>query len=290
MSTCYLNGKFIPLDSARVSVLDRGFIFGDGIYEVLPVYAGRPFRLEAHLCRLEQSLVAISIVDPYGRLAWIDLIYELIAANCPAETLSIYLQVTRGVAPRNHAAPLTSIPTVFMMVSELTTGLVPAQVAAIVLEDLRWQRCDIKAISLLPNVMARTAASLAGVYEAILVRDGWVTEGAASNVFIVSRGRIKTPPKSSFILSGITRDTIVEALADTTDAVQEVEISQTELLASEEVWLTSSTRDIVSVTRLDSRPVGTGEIGVVYRRVCAAYARFKVAELANTKTPLYSSS
>lgn len=282
MSICYLNGEFLPLADAQVSVLDRGFIFGDGIYEVVPAFDGRPFRLEAHLDRLAQSLEATAIANPHPRAAWTALIYELIAANPPAGGLSIYVQVTRGVAARNHAAPPAGIPTVFAMASPFATGIDPAPVAAIVLTDNRWQHCDIKAISLLPNVMARTAATIAGVYEAILVRDGFLTEGAASNVFVVLDGRIKTPPKSGAILPGITRDAVVEVLAGSAAAVVEVQVSRAELLAADEIWLTSSTRDIVPVTTLDGQSVGTGVVGAVYRRVNAEYAQFKARELAKT--------
>lgn len=288
MSICYLNGEFLPLDGARISVLDRGFIFGDGIYEVIPVFDGRPFRLEAHLNRLAQSLDATAIANPQPRASWTALIYELIAAHPPADGLSIYVQVTRGVAARNHAAPNDGVPTVFGMATPFANGADSAPVAATVLADNRWQRCDIKATSLLPNVMARTAATIAGVFEAILIRDGFLTEGAASNVFVVHDGRIKTPPKSTYILAGITRDVVIEALAGSATAAIEAEVSRAQLLAADEIWLTSSTRDIVPVTHLDGKPVGAGVIGPVYRRAMTAYAKFKARELANTASAFRS--
>ena len=281
MSICYLNGTYLPVAEARVPVLDRGFIFGDGVYEVIPVFSARPFRLTAHLARLAQSLAAVGIQAPMTAPAWITLIYGLIARN-PQPDLSLYIQVTRGVAPRNHAAPDVSTPTVFAMASPLATNADPTPVQVISLVDIRWQRCDIKAISLLPNVMARSAATAAGAYEAVLFRDGWLTEGAASNVFVINDAQIRTPPQSKYILPGITRDTLIEALADGPDTVQEVAITREEVVRASEIWLTSSTRDLVPVSHLDGRPVGTGVSGPTFRRVCEAYARFKAAELEKT--------
>lgn len=279
VTLCYLNGAFLPLGEARVSVLDRGFIFGDGIYEVIPVFGRRPFRLVAHLERLARSLRAIALADPLTRDEWLAIFHTLVSRSAGAD-LSIYLQITRGVAPRNHAAPADCAPTVFVMVTPLAVSHDTQPVRAVALPDLRWQRCDIKAISLLPNVMARTTAVAAGAYEAVLFRDGMLTEGAASNVFVVSNGRIRTPPHSPFILPGITRDTLVEALAGTPDAVEETAISRAEVLAADELWLTSSTRDLVPVSHLDAHRIGPTAPGAVFSRVLAAYGRFKSAELA----------
>lgn len=284
MSICYLNGTYLPVAEARVPVLDRGFIFGDGVYEVIPVFGARPFRLTAHLARLAQSLAAVAIQAPMTAPAWTTLVYGLIARN-PQPDLSLYIQVTRGVAPRNHAAPDVSTPTVFAMASPLATNADPTPVQVISLVDIRWQRCDIKAISLLSNVMARSAAVAAGAYEAVLFRDGWLTEGAASNVFVINDGQIRTPPHSKFILPGITRDTLIEALADGPDTVQEVAITREEVVQAHEIWLTSSTRDLVPVSHLDGRPVGAGVSGPTFRRVCEVYARFKEAELAKIPAP-----
>jgi D-alanine transaminase len=281
MSVCYLNGVFLPLAEAQIPVLDRGFIFGDGVYEVIPVFGGRPFRLAAHLARLLQSLAAIAIPPPLDFTEWTALLGELILRN-PQPNLSLYIQVTRGVAPRNHAAP-NSTPTVFAMASPLATSVDQVTVQVISMVDIRWQRCDIKAISLLPNVLARTAAVSAGAYEAVLFREDFLTEGAASNVFVISNNQIKTPPHSGHILPGITRDTVVEALANSPDAVQEVAISRAEVLQASEIWLTSSTRDLVPVSHLDGRLVGEGAPGPVFRRISALYERFKSAELAATR-------
>jgi len=276
---CYLNGEFLPLEEARVPVLDRGFIFGDGVYEVIPVFGGRPFRLAPHLSRLARSLEATGIRDPLNPEAWSKLIMTLIERN-PFRDLSVYLQITRGVAPRNHAAPKDCQPTLFAMVSPTPAQTEVQPVAVATMADVRWQRCDIKAIALLPNVMARTAAVAAGAYEAVMFRDDLLTEGASSNVFVVVDGVIRTPPHSGHILPGITRDTLVEALAGTADAVQETPITRAEVMTADEIWITSSTRDLVPVETLDGQPVGQGAPGPVYRRVVQRYEAFKQRELA----------
>lgn len=278
VSICYLNGDYLPLAEARVSVLDRGFIFGDGIYEVIPVFGGRAFRFPEHLRRLARSLEAIGIEVALGVEEWSDLVTELLARNGLSDA-SVYMQITRGVAPRNHAAPENCQPTLFAMASPLVLPAEIMPVAAISLPDLRWQRCDIKAISLLPNVMARTAAVDAGAYEALLFRENLLTEGAASNVFVVKDGRIMTPPHSPYILPGITRDALVEALSGSADAVQEMSIPRAVVESADELWLSSSTRDIVPVTLLDGKPVGDGTPGPIYRRVMARYLEFKAASL-----------
>lgn len=281
MSICYLNGAFEALAEARVSVLDRGFIFGDGIYEVIPVFARRPFRLAQHLRRLDRSLGAIGLNPPLSESAWHAMIDQLVGRN-QFDDCAIYIQITRGVAPRNHAVPAAVTPTVFAMVSSMTPSAEPPPVAVITLDDFRWQRCDIKAISLLPNVMARTAATVAGAYEAVLVRDGFLTEGAASNVLVVSGGQIKTPPHSPHILPGITRDALVEALREGPDAIGETAITRAELLGADEIWLTSSTRDLVPVAALDGRALVAP--GPVFKRVNRLYAEFKAAELQGVAT------
>ncbi len=282
MSICYLNGAFLPLAEAQIPVLDRGFIFGDGIYEVIPVFERQPFRLAAHLARLAQSLAAVSIRVPLTAPAWTALLAELILRNSEPD-LSLYIQITRGVAPRNHAAPQDSTPTVFVMASPLAAQADPMPVQVISMVDIRWQRCDIKATSLLPNVLARSAAAAAGAYEAVLFREDFLTEGAASNVFVISHGQLKTPPHSRYILPGITRDTLVEALTGSSDAVQEVAISRAEVLQASEIWLSSSTRDLVPVSHLDGRLLGGGAPGPVFRRISALYENFKKRELAASR-------
>ncbi|HTF13519.1 MAG TPA: aminotransferase class IV, partial [Burkholderiales bacterium] len=202
----HLNGEFMPIEKATISVLDRGFIFGDGVYEVIPVYSRRPFRLGEHLARLQGSLDAIRLANPHPTSKWIELIGKIIAGN-PWEDQNVYLQVTRGAAKRDHAFPKGIKPTVFLMASELVTPsaeLVEKGAKAIVLPDFRWLRCDIKSTSLLGNCMLRTLAADQGCVEAILVRDGELTEASASNVFIVRNGTVLAPPKSHLILPGIT--------------------------------------------------------------------------------------
>jgi len=279
--TVYLNGEFMPIDQARIPVLDRGFIFGDGVYEVIPVYSRRPFRLAEHFARLNSSLSAVRIDNPYSEARWSGLIDTLIGAH-PWEDQSIYLQVTRGVAPRNHVFPMGLAPTVFMMVDELVTpsaGLVASGGSAIVLADFRWLRCDIKSVSLLGNCLLRTMASEQDAMEAILVRDGYLTEAAASNVFIVRGGTVLTPPKSHLMLPGITYDVVLEILRENDIAHELRPVTEAELRTADEIWCTSSSKEVLAVTTLDGRPVGpapmAGRPGPVFARVHALYQQFK---------------
>ncbi|MEW6039702.1 MAG: D-amino acid aminotransferase [Pseudomonadota bacterium] len=268
----YLNGEFLPLDQARVSVLDRGFLFGDGVYEVIPVYGGRPLRLEEHLRRLDDSLRGIRMTSPLSRAEWAEIIGRLIDG---ADDQSVYLQVTRGAGPaRDHSIPAGARPTVFAMSSPIVP--VPAAGArAITLDDIRWRWCNIKAITLLPNVLLRQEAVDKGCAEAVLVRDGHVTEGTASNVFAVIDGVIVTPPKGPELLPGITRDLVLElAQADGLKA-RELRIGLDEFRGAEEIWITSSTREVLPVVELDGRPVGQGNPGRVWERVSALYQDFK---------------
>ncbi len=272
----YLNGKYLPADEACVPVLDRGFIFGDGVYEVIPVYARRPFRLEPHLQRLENSLQAVRIDNPFDRAGWQDIIDTLIERN-DGEDQSIYLQVTRGIAARDHKFP-SATPTVFVMSNPLVAPAAEKTakgVEAITLEDIRWQYCNIKSIALLPNILLRQQAVEQGAAEAILLRDGKVTEGAASNVFVVVDDTIVTPPKSRCILPGITRDLVVELAHDHGLPCEERDISETELRNASEIWLTSSTKEILPVTHLDGRPVGDGKAGPVWQKINRIYQAFK---------------
>lgn len=272
MSVCYLNGTFQPLASAQVSVLDRGFMFGDGVYEVIPVYSGQPFRLLQHLRRLQESLAAVHLPEPLAPAAWAALLEELIARNGGGD-VSLYLQVTRGPAfPRDHLFPEPPNPTVFAMVTARVRRE-PEPVAVVTLEDIRWRYCNVKSTALLANVLLRQQAREAGAYEAVLLREGWLTEGAASNVFVVAGGRVRTPPRSERILSGITRDVVIEVLKGTALAVEEVEISAGELAAADEIWLTSSTREIVPVVQIDGVNVGPGTPGAAWREALACYRR-----------------
>jgi D-alanine transaminase len=275
MSTAYFKGEFLPLEEIRVSPLDRGYLFGDGVYEVVPVYGGHLFCIEAHLRRLERSLAAIAIDNPYERSAWIGLLQDLVARNGGGDR-SVYFQVTRGEAPRDHAFPEGTVPIVFAMAKSVASGSSPAPVAAVSRQDNRWSRCDIKSIALLPNVLLRQEAVAAGAREAILVREGVVTEGSASNVFVVRDGALFTPPKSPRILAGITRDVVVELAGREGLRCQETEVPETALGAADEIWVTSSTLEISPVIRLNGVPVGKGEPGPVWEQIYESFTRYKL--------------
>ena len=276
-SIVYLNGEFLPLSRARISPLDRGFIFGDGVYEVIPVYARRIFRLDDHLGRLERSLEGIQLANPHSRPQWSEIISELVRRS-PHEDQSVYLQITRGAAKRDHAFPSGVAPTVFLMTGALsvpTPEAVDAGVVATTAADNRWLRCDLKTIALLPNVLLRQQAIDAGAVEAVLLRDGWLTEGAASNIFVVIDGVLLTPPKSHLMLPGITYDVILE-LAGAHGMPCEVRpVTEAELRSAQEVWLTSSTREVLAITRLDGKPVGDGRPGPLFRRMHGLFQQFK---------------
>ncbi|MFA9462119.1 D-amino acid aminotransferase [Thiohalorhabdus methylotrophus] len=280
-SIAYVNGAFLPLGEARVSILDRGFQFADGVYEVIPVYGGRPFRLDAHLRRLERSLNEIRMSPPMDREALGERIRELITRNGGSDCQQVYLQVTRGEAPRNHPFPREVHPTVVMTCSPVPP--VPAEwvqdgVSVITAEDIRWARCDIKSIALLPNVMMRQKAADAGAYEALWVHEGAVQEGAASNVFAVYGGQAVTPPDGPRVLPGITRDVVLELAEERGLPVSTGSIAASDLARAEEIWLTSSTKEVLPVTRLDGEPVGDGRPGPLFRSVLDAY-RARIGEL-----------
>jgi D-alanine transaminase len=273
----FLNGEIVPIDEAKVPVLDRGFIFGDGIYELVPVYSRVPFRLEEHLARLERSLGAVRIKNPYTRAQWRDVIQRLIAAQ-PFEDQGLYFQVTRGVAKRDHAFPQDVEPTVFAMSNPLVSppaALVERGAAARSAEDFRWQRCDIKSISLIGNCLLRQVSADAGEAETILFRDGKLTEASASNVFIVKAGVIQAPPKSKLILPGITYDVVVELASEAGLPLEFRDIGESEARAADEIWVTSSSKEVLAIVLLDGKPVGDGKPGPMFRRVYALYQEFK---------------
>jgi D-alanine transaminase len=273
----HLNGQFLPLEEARVPVLDRGFIFGDGVYEVIPVYSRHPFRLQDHLKRLQHSLDGIRLANPHSDAEWTALVRELIARN-EGEDQYLYLHITRGVAKRDHAFPKDTPPTVFMMSSPLLPpdpALRQNGVAAVTAVDNRWLRCDIKAISLLPNVLLRQQAVDAGTAETVLLRDGFLSEGAASNIFVVKDGVLLAPPKGPLMLPGITYDVVLE-LAAANNIVFHVEpIAESILRSADEIWLTSSTKEILPVTHLDGQAVGGGTPGPLYRKLDQLYQNYK---------------
>ncbi|MDH3901276.1 MAG: D-amino acid aminotransferase [Gammaproteobacteria bacterium] len=278
MTTAYLNGSFLPLDEACVPVMDRGFLFGDGVYEVIPVYGGRLFRLTHHLKRLQNSLDAVRIANPLDRGAWESMLTELVKRNSGSDQV-VYLQVTRGVAPRrDHAFPDETRPTVFAMSStapEPVDSASTQEITAITLPDNRWQHCNIKAITLLPNVLLRQQAIDAGSVEAILLKDGYAIEGAASNVFMVKNGVLITPPNGPALLPGITRDLILELAAANAIPFRESSIPEADLRGADEIWLTSSTREISPVALLDDQPVGDGQPGPVWNTMIGLYQEYK---------------
>jgi len=279
MRMCYLDGHILPLAEARVSVLDRGFIFGDAVYEVVPVTAGQLFAWPEHYARLEQSLAATQIPNPFDAAGWQACLDRLIDANGGGD-LSLYLQVTRGVAERDHAFPPDLVPTVFAMCRPLVMSGELMRVSAVTLPDNRWGRCDIKATSLLANVLLRNDAVRRGAYDAILVRNDWLTEGAASNVFVVHDGEVRTPPQSTLILPGVTRALLLKVTRRVGHAAVESAVHADELASADEIWLTSSSRDLVCVQELDGRPVGDGTHYPVAEIVFAAFQDYRAERLS----------
>lgn len=270
MPIAYLDGRFLPQARACVPITDRAFLFGDGVYEVIPVYAGQPFRLAQHLTRLQRSLDGILLANPLAHKQWLEIVTQLVERN-GGGNLSIYLQVSRGApAARDHAFPEPTVPTTVVGFSQPLKA-VPASyllegAGAVVRNDDRWGHCDIKSTSLLANVLLKQQAVAAGAAEAILLRDDEVTEGSSSNVFVVHDGVAHTPPQSAQVLPGITRDLILE-LADAHELPARFNtVTKAQLYAADEIWITSSTREIVPITALDGKPVGTGRPGPMWRR------------------------
>lgn len=275
--TVYLNGDYMPLAEARISVLDRGFIFGDGVYEYVPVYSRRPFRIEAHLDRLQASLDSIRLPNPLTPAQWHTRIAKLIDAQDFADQ-AVYVQITRGAAPRDAAFPADSIPTVFMMSSPLQTppaALKASGVCAISAPDNRWLRCDIKAVSLLPNVLLRQLSVDAGCAETVLLRDGFLSEGTASSIFVVKDGVVLAPPKSNLLLPGITYDLVLELAAAHAIPHQIRPISEAEVRTADELWMTSSPKEVLAIVRLDGQAVGDGRPGPRAIQMDALYQRYK---------------
>ncbi|OAI53394.1 D-amino acid aminotransferase [Betaproteobacteria bacterium SCGC AG-212-J23] len=273
----FLNGQLLPLDEAKVPVLDRGFIFGDGVYELVPVYSRVAFRLDEHLARLERSLGEAKIRNPYPRARWREIVYQLVDAQS-FEDQGVYFQVTRGVARRDHAFPRDAQPTVFMMANPLVNPAreqVDAGGPAVSAQDNRWLRCDIKSISLIGNVLLRQLSAEAGAAETILFRDGKLTEASASNVFIVKRGVIVSPPKSSLILPGITYDVVTELARGNGMPIEFREIPESEVRGADEIWVTSSSKEVLAIVSLDGRSIGDGKPGPVFRRMYELYQEFK---------------
>jgi D-alanine transaminase len=277
--TIYLNGAFMPIEEAKVSVLDRGFIFGDGVYEVIPVYSRHPFRMTEHLKRLQHSLDGIKLSNPHSDGEWINILNELIKRNTP-EDQYLYMHITRGAAKRDHAFPNPPVPpTVFVLSNPLTTPSAEQLqngINCVTVVDNRWLRCDIKAIALLPNVLLRQAAVEAGCAEAILIRDdAFLTEGAASNIFVVKNGTLLAPPKDNLMLPGITYDVILELAAANGIPHEVRRITKAEVFGADELLLSSSTKEVLAITTLDGKPVGNGKPGAVFARLHMLYQTFK---------------
>lgn len=265
----YLNGKFVPLSGAQVSVLDRGFIYGDGVYELIPVYGREPFRMTPHLKRLQRSLDGIGMANPHTEAQWEALVRDLVART-PYPNQGVYFQVTRGVAKRDHAFPKDVPPTVFMMSNPLATPSreqVEDGVAVVTAEDNRWHRCDLKTISLLGNVLMRQLAADAGAIETVMFRDGFLTEASASNVMIVKGGTIIMPPKDHLILPGVTFDATVEFAQAAGIPLVMRPVPKAEALAADEMWLSSSTKEVLAITTIDGKPFAGGKPGPVFRRM-----------------------
>ncbi len=285
---CYLNGEYGPLCDAKVSVLDRGFIFCDGIYEVVPAYGGRLFRFDEHLARMNRNLAKLRIANPHSREQWLERCRTLLAAlterSGPADQL-VYIQITRGVAPRDHVMPSDVAPTVFMMCSVLkpaTPEQRHAGVACVSARDFRWERGDIKSISLLGNVLARQISADHGATETIMFRDGFLTEAAASNVWVVHEGALLGPPKSEHVLEGIRYELIHELCEEVGIAYNLRPIAEADVVSADELLLSSATKEVLPVTMLDGQPVGHGALrgkpGPVYSRLFEAYQRAKATQ------------
>jgi|TARA_B110000238_G_scaffold81575_1_gene89807 D-alanine transaminase len=280
VSDVFLNGKFIPADEAKVSVLDRGFVFGDGVYEVIPVYDGYCFKLKNHLKRLQNSLDESKIVNPYSEKQWEMLLKKLINLHLGGDQV-LYIQVTRGVAVRDHVFPENTKPTVFVM-SNLMQG-VPEKykkngISAISLKDSRWQKCNIKSTSLLPNCLLKQQAKDAGAEEALLISDGYLTEGSTSNAYAVIGGVIYTAPKSGKILAGITREVVICLAEKAGLRLIEEPVAEFKLTDVDELWTSSSTKEVLPITRLNGVKVGEGVPGPVWQKIDVLYQHAKAEE------------
>jgi len=285
---CYLNGDFLPVSEAKVSVLDRGFIFGDGVYDVVPVYGRRLFRFDEHMARLARSLSRVRIANPFTPEQWLERIRTLVATLAEqqgAQDQVIYVQVTRGVAPRDHVMPEGIAPTVFIMSNPMKA--VPAEqrhqgVACVTARDFRWERGDIKSTSLLGNVLARQISADADAAETIMFRDGYLTEAAASNVWIVHEGALLGAPRSEHVLEGIRYELLRELCEEVGIAYNLRPIPEADVLSADEVMLSSATKEVLPVTRIDGEGVGHGALrgkpGPVYARLYEAYQRAKLLQ------------
>jgi D-alanine transaminase len=281
---CLLNGQLLPLNQAKVSVLDRGFIFGDGVYEVIPVYGRRLFRFDEHMARQARSLDKLRIVNPPSRDEWLRHARALVA-GVPADDQLVYIQITRGVAPRDHVMPVGVTPTVFAMSNPMKPPAPELRhhgVACVTARDFRWERGDIKSVSLLGNVLARQMSADRGALETIMFRDGWLTEASGSNVWVVHEGAVLGAPRSEHVLEGIRYELLRELCEEEGIAYNLRPISEDDVRTADELMLTSASKEVLPVTKLDDHPVGHGALrgkpGPVYARLYEAYQRAKAAQ------------
>jgi len=273
----YLNGKYLPISQAHVSVLDRGFIYGDGVYELVPVYQREPFRLAHHLARLQRSLDGIGMTNPHTNAQWEAIIREVVARQ-PFDDQGVYFQVTRGAAKRDHSFPKGVAPTVFMMSNPLplpSREQVDNGVAVVTADDNRWHRCDLKTISLLGNVLMRQLATDQGAAETVMFRDGFLTEASASNVLVVMGGTIVVPPKDNHILPGITYDATMEFAREAGIPLTVRPVPKAEVLSADELWLSSSTKEVLAITTVDGKPFAGGKPGPIFRRMWDVFQTMK---------------
>ena len=281
----HFNGKLLPLDQISISPLDRGFIFGDGVYEVIPVYAGVPLRAREHFERLQRSMDEIGLANPHSVDEWLRATDELLRHH-PGDQ-AVYIQVTRGAPQkRDHVIPKGLQPTVFMMSNPMTTPsreAIENGVACVTSRDFRWEKCHVKSTSLLGNVLARQISVEAGATETILFRDGFLTEASSSNVFVVKNGIVLAPPRDNLILMGITYDLVQQLAREGSVKLEVRQVPEAEVRSADEIWLSSSTKEVLAVSTLDGKPVGSGKPGPVFKRMHALYQEHK-AQLAKSRT------
>ena len=280
-SLCYLNGQYTPLPDAKISVLDRGFIFGDGVYEVVPVYGGQPFRFAQHMARLDRSLAELRIANPLSHAQWRESALHLVAAYAGSAGLSpqgndqlVYIQVTRGVAPRDHVMTTDVAPTVFVMTSLMKPASAAQRangVACVSAEDFRWEKAHIKSVSLLGAVFARQISADVGAIETVMFRDGFLSEAAASNVWVVKDGKVLGVPKDHLVLEGIRYGLIEELCRAAGRGFELRRISRDEVFGADELLLSSATKEVLPITLLDGRAIGTGQPGQIYATLYAGY-------------------
>ena len=281
LPTVYLNGAFLPIEEAKISPLDRGFIFGDGVYEVIPFYAGRGLRMREHLKRLQRSMDEIEIINPYAIEYWESMITTLIEKNGGVggnNNVGVYIQVTRGVAKRDFPPPMGLTQTVFMMVNSLATPkpeIYTKGVSCVSLDDTRWLKCNIKSVALLGAVLLKHESKQAGGDDAVLFRDGYLTESSASNIAAVKNGVILCPPMDNLILPGITYELMIELARKNKLPLQIRRVSRKEVRNADELWIMSSTKEVVPIVALDGKPIGTGQPGPVFKQMLQLFQEYK---------------